>query len=93
MLTGPEGRALPAEITAPVKAWRPEAWCFYNGREVLRKKSTEVGSSQIVTALQGQDKEHRVSPNFKTCTTRDIENKLMLTKGEREGRDKLGVWH
>ena len=23
---------------------------------------------------------------------RDIENKLMVTKGERWGREKLGVW-
>ena len=30
---------------------------------------------------------------YKTETDSDIENKLMVTKGERRvGRDKLGVW-
>ena len=30
---------------------------------------------------------------YKTETDSDIENKLMVNKGEREGRrDKLGIW-
>ena len=29
---------------------------------------------------------------YKTNRSTDMENKLMVTKGERRGRDKLGVW-
>ena len=29
---------------------------------------------------------------YKTETDSDIENKLMVTKGERGGEGKLGVW-
>ena len=29
----------------------------------------------------------------KTNRPTDIQNKLMATKGEREGRDKLGIWN
>lgn len=58
------GKGIRAEITAPVKIWRPEAWCFCKEKEVQRKKRAEGGSSQIRIALQGQDTEYRSSPNF-----------------------------
>ena len=29
---------------------------------------------------------------YKTKIDSDIENKLMVTRGESRGRDKLGVW-
>ena len=71
------------------------------GREFERN----MGASEVVYSRQavpqkqsrkaqnkrGKENESSINIQNKNRPT-DIENKLIVTKGEREGREKLGVW-
>ena len=47
----------------------------------------------IITIICGILKKKIIQMNLQNRNRlTDIENKLMVTKGEREGKDKCGVW-
>ena len=60
---------------------------------ILRKVSqTEKDKYPMILLICGILKNNTNEFIYKTNRLTDIENKLMVTKGERKRRDKLGVW-
>ena len=55
---------------------------------------SEVSQRQILFIVYMWNIKNNTNESiYKTETDSDIENKLMVNKGEREGRrDKLGIW-